>query len=353
MLWAVVMAGGQGTRFWPASRKAMPKQFLSLLGQETMIEQTINRLPKKLPRKNILIVTQAEKTALVRKLLKLPAGQVLGEPVGRNTAPCLALAAAKIIRQDPDAVLVMLPSDHIIQKPKVFQKALLDAAAVTQKSGLPVTFGIKPSSAHTGYGYLEMAGSFKAAKQKNVYHLKAFHEKPNKSKANKFFKSKKFLWNSGMFVWRADSLLSAMEVHVPEAYRLAVKITEKNFNARMKSDFKKMPNVSIDYGIMEKLKGRILTMPVDFGWSDVGGWKALSELLPKNKDGNTVVGATVSVKSKGNFVKSKKVVALLGVQDLAIVDTDDALLVCPIEDAENVRAIVDLLSADKKLSKLL
>lgn len=353
MIWAVIMAGGQGTRFWPESRRAMPKQFLSLFGKKTLIEQTVDRLPRQVSRKQVLVVTQAEKTALVRRLLKLPADQVIGEPVGRNTAPCLALAAAKIIRRDPDAVLVMLPSDHVILKTASFQKALKDAAAVTMKSGLPVTFGIRPSSAHTGYGYLEMAGLFKNSVSKQTYHLKAFHEKPDAARAAKFLKAGNFLWNSGMFVWRADSLLAAMEEHLPEAYRLAVKITDKNFTQRMKTEFKKMPNISIDYGIMEKLQGRILTMPVDFGWSDIGGWKALAELLAKDKNGNTAGAQLVSVKSSGNLVRSKRVVALLDVRDLVIVDTEDALLVCSRQEAEDVRVVVELLRADSKLSKLL
>lgn len=353
MNWAVIMAGGRGTRFWPASRNANPKQFLSLFGKKTLLEQTADRLTGVVGSSQRVVVTQNEKKPLVRRLLKAGSSQVIGEPVGRNTAPCMILAACQIVRRDPDAVIAFLPSDHHIALEKVFKSSLRAAFKAARLSEMPVTFGIRPSAPFTGYGYLEMGPAAEKTDDFTIYKLKAFHEKPSKEKAVRFFKSGRFLWNSGMFVWRADKLLEAAREFLPEAYALADEITKSRSEKTLARLFPKMPNISIDYGLMEKMKGRILTLPVDFGWSDVGGWSALADLLPGDASGNVVQGHSVLVRSSGNFVKSSgKLIALVGMKDCVVVDTPDAVLVCPKSQTESIREVVEALKTSGQSSYL-
>lgn len=352
MLWAVLMAGGSGTRFWPESRRANPKQFLKIFGRKTLLEATAHRLAGLVPPSRMLVITLgAKRTHAARLLKKIPSRQILGEPVGRNTAPCAILAAAWIVKQDPNAVIALLPADHRIEKENAFRRSLLEAAKVAARTEYPVTFGIKPDSPHTGYGYLELG-----QRTGHVYRLERFHEKPDHATANRFLKSSRFLWNSGMFIWRADALLAAAKRHLPRAYKLAEKIAAGSVQPDMKHHWAAMPNISMDYGLMEKLGGKILTMPVDFGWSDVGGWLALAAIWPKDRSGtsgNVLLGNVLAVDSSGNVVKSgRRLVVMLGMKDHVVVDTDDALLVCPKLKTENIREIVAALKA-KKLERYL
>ena len=353
MNWAVIMAGGRGTRFWPASRNQTPKQFLALFGKKTLLEQTASRLGTAVTSDRRIAVTQKDNKSLVQRLLQLPRQQVIGEPVGRNTAPCMILAAFEISRRDPDAVIALLPSDHRIADPVRFRKALKAAFRSARSTGMPVTFGIRPTEPHTGYGYLEMGVEDHRIGEFTIRRLKAFHEKPSKEKAERFLKSGRFLWNSGMFVWRADSLLDAAREHLPEAFLIAREISADRSLKAMNRLFPKMPNVSIDYGLMEKLKGRILTMPADFGWSDVGSWNALAQLLPADSSGNSAPAGTVFIRSSGNFVKSTgKLVALVGIQNAVVVETPDALLICSKSETESIREAVNALEQSGRRSFL-
>jgi len=349
MLWAVIMAGGSGTRFWPESREKNPKQFLQVFGQETLLEQTVSRLKKNIPSSRILVITQKNKVALSRKLLKsLPPSHIIGEPVGRNTAPCAVLAAAIALKKDPKAIIGLFPADHLISKPSVFKKAVAAATKIAWEEKLPVTFGIKPSFPHSGYGYLEMDKQIRRVAGFAAYRLKRFHEKPSHKKAVTFVRSKRFLWNSGMFVWRADELLKTAQRYLPAVERTASKIVKGNFAKNMERFFKSMPNVSIDYGLMEKMKGKILTMPMDLGWSDLGGWHSLHEIFPQDAHGNITIGSNLLIESSGNIVKSNdRLVALLGVKDLVVIDTPDALMICPKEQTESIRSIVKELRQRK------
>lgn len=349
MLWAVIMAGGSGTRFWPESREDQPKQFLSIFGKKTLLEQTMVRLRGVIPKSRIIVVTQADKVSFIHKKYKLPKKQIIGEPVGRNTAPCAALAATLAYKQDKNAVIALLPADHRIEREARFKKLLKEASVVTTNLGAPVTFGIKPTSPHTGYGYLESSKLELKKGGFSIYRLKQFHEKPKLKLAKQFVKSKKFLWNSGMFVWAAKDLLEATKKHLPKAYRLSKEIVKGNLDKNMKAQFKKMPNISIDFGLMEKLKGQILTVPVDLGWNDLGGWLSFEKLWKKDFGKNALEGEVLLIESKRNIVKSSKnrMVALLGVEDLVVVDTEDALLVCPKAKAEQVRKVVDQLKKGK------
>jgi len=348
MLWAVIMAGGSGTRFWPESRRKNPKQFLTLFGKKTLLEQTASRLKPAIPRNRTLVFTQEENIARVSKLIGIPRSQVIGEPVGRNTAPCAALAASLVLKKDPRAVLAILPSDHHIGKPALFRKALMAASQVSTEQGLPVTFGIKPSFAHTGYGYLELDHLIAKKNRFSIHRLKRFHEKPSQTRAQIFFKSKRFLWNSGMFVWCADDLLEAARTYLPEVHQLLKKIMEFPLAKGLKRYYPSMPNISIDYGLMEKLQKGILAMPINMDWSDLGGWLSFEKFWPRDKFRNVLKGKAIILDSSNNIIKTdRRLIALVGVKDLVVVDTEDALLLCSRRQSEAVRELVRQLEKEK------
>lgn len=354
MNWAVIMAGGSGTRFWPESRSDLPKQFLGLFGKKTLLEQTRDRLLKIVPRERILVFTQKNKVTLTRKLLGLPAAQVIGEPVGRNTAPCAAWAASLVLGKDPSAVLGIFPADHYIRDEKRFARVLRAAYRTAEREGMPVTLGIKPDCPHTGYGYLEMGPKVFASEGVPVHRLKRFHEKPGPAAAKRYCRSGKFLWNAGIFIWRADCLLETARKHLPRVFRTVTAIVnEKIPVGQIKNLFAKLPAVSIDHGFMEKIPGQILTIPVSMGWNDVGGWSALRNLLRKDQKGNAVSGNTLLVDSSDNFIRSKqKLIAVIGLKGHVVVESDDAILVCPVERTESVREIVSALAQTKRVRYL-
>jgi mannose-1-phosphate guanylyltransferase len=354
MLWAVIMAGGSGTRFWPESRRKNPKQFLRIFGKRTLLEETTARLGKAVPPSRIIVVAQNEKVSQVRRLLKaVPPRQIFGEPVGRNTAPCAVLAAAIVSEKDSEAVVALLPADHSIKNVLLFQKALKAAYEIAQREKYPVTFGIKPAFPHTGYGYLELNRLVQRDGRFLVYRLKRFHEKPDLKKAAAFFHWGRFLWNSGMFVWRADELLRAAEAYLPEAYRLIHKMMAHGIEKGMRRFYRDMPNISIDYGLMEKMRGKILTIPVELGWNDVGGWNSLAELRSHDKNQNVTVGKVLLIESTGNIVKANdRLIALVGMKDHVVIDTRDALLVCPRQKTESIRKVVEELK-NRKWTKYL
>ena len=342
MNWAVIMAGGSGTRFWPESRKHRAKQFLSLFGRKTLLEQTFDRVKKVIPPSRILVFTALDKAASTAKLLHIPRAQVIGEPVGRNTAPCAAWAASLILQKDPSAVLGIFPADHFIKDKITFAKFLRVAYEQADKEGMPVTLGIKPSQPHTGYGYLEMAGKKATVRGTPVFFLKRFHEKPKLARARVYFRSRKFLWNAGIFIWRADCLLETTRLELPAVFKKVVRIAAGGIStATVKKLFSGVPNISIDYGLMEKLPGGILTIPAAIGWNDVGSWSALKEVLPVDKKGNLSIGNNLLLESSGNVVKgSGRLIATVGLKDHVVVDTGDAVLVCPVNKTESIRKVV-------------
>ncbi len=340
--WAVIMAGGSGTRFWPESRKHRAKQFLNIFGPKTLLEQTFDRVKKVVPSSRILVFTALAKAALTAKLLRIPRSQVIGEPVGRNTAPCAAWAASLILRKDPSAVLGIFPADHFIKDEAIFAKVLRVAYEQADREGMPVTLGIKPDQPHTGYGYLEMAGKKAVVHNVPVFFLKCFHEKPKLGTARKYFRSTRFLWNAGIFIWRADCLLETTRRELPAVFKTVVKIAAGGISAAsVKKLFAKVQSISIDYGLMEKLSGGILTIPVAMGWSDVGSWATLGNLLPVDRSGNLSIGNNILMKSSGNIVKGTgRLIATVGLKDHVVVDTGDAVLVCPVSETESIRKIV-------------
>ncbi len=350
MRWAVIMAGGSGTRFWPESRRHLPKQYLNLLGPQTLLEQTFRRLLRVVPVSRILVFTAQDKRSLTARLLDLPKTQVIGEPVGRNTGPCAAWAASHILARDPSAVLGIFPADHYIKDEKTFARVVWTAYEQAEEKGMPVTLGIEPSRVHTGYGYLEKGALLSTVRGTKIFVLKRFCEKPERAVAERYVRSGKFLWNAGIFIWRADCLLETTRNCLPAVFRGVTKITTGKLSpVAVQRTFRRIPSVSIDHGLMEKLKGTILMIPVSMGWNDVGNWATLRDLLPMDGRGNVTLGRSLLVESSGNIVKAKdRLIATVGLKDHVVVDTGDVVLVCPIHATEEIRKIVSMLSRKRQ-----
>ncbi len=343
-LFAVVMAGGSGTRFWPLSRRLRPKQLLALAERDrTLLASTIDRVSPIIPPERVLIVTGQHLADATRAAAPtLPAHNVLAEPVAKNTAPCVAWAAYHALARDPDAVLAVLAADHFV----VDRAAYLDVvgrAVQAAADGSLVTVGIKPTRPETGYGYLEVGGEVGPGFSHTVLR---FVEKPNAEKALEFVQSGRFLWNSGQFFFRADAIVRAFEQHMPELAAAMSGVRHAGSLAEelivVDAAYASARSVSIDHGVMEKAE-KVRVIPGEFGWSDVGSWTTSWELAARDAADNA--GDAVLIDARGNFVHGQpgKVVALLGVEDLVVVDTPDALLVMPRSRAQDVRAIVDAL----------
>ncbi len=352
-VYTVIMAGGSGTRFWPLSRKRHPKQFLALAGDggTPMITATARRVASLSPIANVLVVTRADLADATRAALPdLADENLLLEPAGRNTAPCVAWATAAVQRRDPRAVIVVLAADAYIADEPAFVRAL-ETACEAAATGAIVTLGIKPTRPETGYGYLHVGDAMRGAPE-GVRRVRAFVEKPDAARARTFVEGGAHLWNAGIFVFRADVMRAAVARHLP-----AVSEAVDAFDAAARAPggearevaarYPLLPSVSVDYGVMEKVD-EVAVVPVDCGWSDVGSWQASWELGARDAQGNAVrADGAVLADAEGNVVVAPagKVVALVGVRDLVVVDTPDALLVVPRERAQDVKKAVDALAA--------
>ncbi len=358
----VILAGGRGTRFWPLSRRKRAKQMLALDGDRTMIQQTVDRLLALADPKRFWIVTNDDlRDGIAKQLPKLPKKQIVAEPVGRNTAPAIGLAAFIIQRQDPDAVIGLFPSDHVIANEKEFRRIIKRAAEIAAAGENMVVMGIQPNRAETGYGYIE-AG---AASQPDVLNVRRFTEKPDTDTAQRFLAAGNFYWNSGMFVWGARTLANALKEHLPNTAPILEEIAAaygtKKFEKVFAKLYPKCENISVDYAVLEPRsakgegKSHLYCLPSNFGWNDLGSWAALFEhRSAKQKDGNNVIHAADSfiLNADGNYVHSpKKFVATVGVKDLVIVETEDALLITTREKCQDVGKVVKHLD-EKKLVKL-
>lgn len=361
MVYAVIMAGGSGTRFWPRSIKSMPKQFLNLFGEGTMIQNTAKRIEEIIPQERVMVVTNDNYVSIVKEQLpKVPEDNIVGEPVAKNTAPCVAIAAELLYKKDPDAVMVVLPADHHITDPEGFNKVLKSAVAKAESGEHLVTIGINPSRPETGFGYIHAdnteADSFVG---NNVHPVKAFTEKPDGITAQKFVESGDYFWNSGMFIWKASTVLSEIKKHLPDMYEevkaASPELYESTHDAAINDFYHACKSISIDYGIMEKA-GSVFVVPGEFGWNDVGSWTAVYDLAEKNKNGNSVqtLNATFA-ESEGNLVLSsgEKMISLVGMENVAVVETEDAILVCNLDKAQGVKQIVDQLKASPDYNKFL
>ncbi|MCA9593425.1 MAG: mannose-1-phosphate guanylyltransferase [Myxococcales bacterium] len=350
-VFSIILAGGSGTRFWPASRRARPKQLLGLgaSSEESLIASTVRRLLPLCAAEHVLIATGAHLLDATRRALPdLPESSFLGEPIAKNTAPCIGWATAIACRRDPDAVVMVLPSDHHIGDEPAF-RAALTRALDSARAGVITTIGITPSRPETGYGYIE-AGDVVS---EGVRRVQRFVEKPDVDRAKEYVASGRYFWNSGMFFFRGRDMLEALRAHEPaiargiEAIDVAAREGTAAEVAATRAAFDAFPSISIDYAVMERAE-RLHVVPASFGWSDLGSWHSAWELAEKDPAGNAAPEGAVLVDAKDNLavtLHGKKVVALVGVEGLCVVDTEDALLVMPRERAQDVRLVVDALKA--------
>lgn len=344
---AVIMAGGKGERFWPRSRVQYPKQFLSLTGDgETMIQKTVRRLKGLTAPTHIYVVTNEDYISLAREQLpQLPKENFLSEPVPRNTAPCIALAAAVIAKRHGDAVMLVLPADHLIRHESLCTDTLRRAVMAAEAGENLVTIGITPTYPETGYGYIEFSPSDTAPQ--GVYRVDRFREKPDEETAREYVESGRFLWNSGMFAWKVSAYLDALRRCLPTVAegteRLKAACDTEEFEAVLQEEFPKMPSVSVDYGVLEQAE-RLFTVPAGFGWDDVGSWPALGRVAKTDTNGNYRSGDIITVGTKNCiFSGGKRLIAAVGLENIILVDTDDALLACSVKSAQNVRKITEML----------
>jgi mannose-1-phosphate guanylyltransferase len=359
----VILAGGRGTRFWPLSRKKRAKQLLALDGKQTMIQQTVARLTPLSPTGNFWVITNEDlRPAIVKQLPKLPKAHVLAEPVGRNTAPAIGLAAFLLLREDPDAVIGMFPSDHVIADEKRYRETMERGIEIAAAGANIVVLGIRPTRAETGYGYIEADGLY----QGDALRVHRFTEKPNADTAAEFIAAGNYFWNSGMFLWSARTLADALREHLPKTAPILEEIASKFGTSKFAATFRKLypkcENVSVDYAVLEprSAKGEqdsnIFCLPADFGWNDLGSWTALHEHHTAKStppEGNLIDAAgTFVLNARGNYVHAPgKFVAAVGVSDVVVVETPDALLITTRQHAQDVGKIVKYLD-EKKLHKL-
>jgi mannose-1-phosphate guanylyltransferase len=348
-IYAVIMAGGSGTRFWPRSRKKRPKQLLNITGDEILLKKTIDLITPIIPANRITIVTTLLQADSVKNTVsQIPKDNIIIEPFGRNTAPAIGIAALFIEKRDTqDAVMVVLPADHYIQDTKTFHQTILAGAAQASQKDCIITIGIPPRGPETGYGYIE-AGELKD-KKNAIYSVTSFHEKPDLHTAERFIEQGTFYWNSGIFIAKTSTMLKEIKKYLPHNYQGLMKIrtsfgTDQESNV-INSVYKDMEAISIDYGVIEKTE-RVFMIEGNFGWNDVGSWPSAAQYWPKDSKNNAFIGELIGLDSAECIVYSpKKPVALLGVKDLVIVEDKDALLVCKKERAQDVKKIVEILQS--------
>lgn len=359
----VILAGGRGTRFWPLSRKKRAKQLLALDGKQTMLQQTVSRLLALAPAKKFWIITNEDlRPAILRQLTKLKKTQVLAEPVGRNTAPAIGLAAFLLLREDPNAVIGMFPSDHVIADEKRYRETLERGTEIAASGPNIVVLGVRPNRAETGYGYIEAGALY----QGEALRVRRFTEKPNAETAAEFVAAGNYFWNSGMFLWSAQTLADALREHLPKTAPILEEIASTfgtgRFGATFRRQYPKVENISVDYAVLEprsakgEQKSNIFCLPADFGWNDLGSWTALHEhhnAKSTPAEGNLIASAgTFVLNSRGNYVHApNKFVAAVGVSDLVVVETEDALLITTLQHAQDVGKVVKFLD-EKKFNKL-
>ena len=344
--YAVIMAGGVGSRFWPVSRVKKPKQFLDILGLgKSLLQMTYDRFADILPAENIYIVANAAYEGLIKEQLPdISSNQILSEPVAKNTAPCIAYASYKIASKDPNAVMIVAPSDHLIMNEAEFKKQVNLASEYAKNNSSLVTLGIKPTRPDTGYGYIQYHQDHV---QEGIHEVKTFTEKPNEELAEQFIESGDFLWNAGIFIWGAQSILNAFDQHLPEMAELFSSGNETYYSDEERQFVDRVypvcQSISIDYGIIEKSES-VVVLPSDFGWSDLGTWKSLQEVAEANEDNNVFISKHVEAHESSNnlvFAPEDKLVVLEGVSDVFVLDTGDALLVCHRSKEQEVKRIVN------------
>ncbi len=343
---ALIMAGGRGERFWPKSRRNMPKQFLSLTDDgRTMIQLTVDRILPLVAMEDIFVVTNRDYRDMVRRQLpEVPEENILCEPVGKNTAPCIGLGAVHIARRYGDAVMFVLPSDHMITYSSLFLNTLQDACAAAEQGENLMTIGIAPDSPETGYGYIKFKPDEAVGR---AFAVDRFVEKPDLETAKAYIASEQYLWNSGMFIWKASAILKALERHLPDICeglrRIGDAVGTEMERQVLEREFRAFRPESIDYGVMEKADN-LYVLTGAFGWDDVGSWPAVSRIKKTNEYGNVVEGNVVTVDTRNTIIQGeRKLIAAVGLRNLIVVDTEDALLICSGDSAGEIRKVLENL----------
>jgi mannose-1-phosphate guanylyltransferase len=356
-LFAVVLAGGVGTRFWPLSRRKNPKQFLPIVSDKTMIEETVLRLSPLIPPGNIVTISGAEHAGTIKNLLpSLPEQNILIEPQAKNTAPSLLLATASIYLHNPKTVVAALPADHLITDPSQFLKKIAAGAEAASQEGSLVTFGVPPTFPATGYGYIQFSTEGILEVQDELFYaVQEFKEKPDKVQAQDFLEAGNCYWNSGMFLWQAETFAQKLEEYAPELFAFWIEILQAlgaNDSDRIIRIFEDLPAISIDYALMEKACG-VRMCEGNFGWSDVGSWTSLGEIWKKDEQGNSCRGESIILETRGCQVYNPdRLTALIGIEDIIVVNTDDALLICHRDHDQKVKEIVEGLKKRGKAEYL-
>ncbi len=348
-IFVVLMAGGVGTRFWPRSRARTPKQVLDIVDHETMMKATYKRLKGLVEPERIFVVTNQDQMPVIRKQIpKLSEQNFIIEPMGRNTAPCIGLAATMVQQIDADGIMVVLPADHLITDTSEFKRVIRHAAKYAWESDGLVTLGINPTHPATGYGYIQRGEEVSKLDDHGVYKVKTFAEKPNLETALRFLESGDFYWNSGMFIWKVSSILKEIEVKLPELHegllQIKSQLNKKNFNSVLEDVYRRIRGISIDYGVMQTAQN-VFVIPTVMGWSDVGSWEVVYEISEKDNNKNSGNCKEIQALDSGeNYIYApKKMVGLVGVKNLVIVDTGDALLVCRKNHSQDVKELVEQL----------
>ncbi len=348
-IYAVIMAGGVGSRFWPRSKEKSPKQLLKIFGNNSMIQDTVYRLKDIVDNDNIFIITnKIQQSEIKNQLPQIPCENIIEEPFGRNTAACIGLASIIINSKDKDAVMIVLPADHIIKNVDEFHRTLNDAAEFAFESKGLVTIGITPTRPETGYGYIQIDEKII---KKNIYKVYTFAEKPNYATAVRFLESGDFFWNSGMFIWRADAILDEIKIYMPDLHEglkeISSSLNTEKYDKTLAVVYGQLRNISIDYGIMEKSQKVYLTKG-DFAWSDVGSWEEVYQLSEKDSDGNAKVGNIYTEMTIDSYIYSpNKFTSVIGVDNVIVINTDDALLVCRRDQSQEVKKVIDHLKINK------
>ncbi|MEX1029326.1 MAG: mannose-1-phosphate guanylyltransferase [Paenibacillaceae bacterium] len=349
---SLIMAGGKGERFWPKSRTSLPKQFLNISGNKSMIQQSITRLEQLIPIEQIFVVTNELYAELIKaQIPQLPIENIIIEPIGRNTAPCVGLASIIIEERFPDSTMVVLPSDHIIQNEQGFIQILQTAVQIASNDHNIVTLGISPTYPETGYGYIESSEEVQQINDLEVHKVTKFVEKPDVKTAQEYLNSGNYFWNSGIFIWKTSVIRACIKEFMPDMHDVleTMKAGFELGNAKeiIRNEFYKMPDQSIDYGIMEKADN-IYVIPCLFGWDDVGSWTALERINDLDENGNVIRGNILNLDTKGCIIESNgKLIATLGISDLIIVETEDVTLICSKDKAQELKSLIKELKIQK------
>lgn len=344
--YTVIMAGGGGTRFWPLSRQNKPKQLLNISGNDTMINDTILRYKSVISTENTIVVTNRSQVSLLEEILleDVPRRNILKEPISKNTAACILYAALYIHKKNDDSVMAVLPSDHFITNENSFREVLERACQLAESTDNLITIGIKPSFPSTGYGYINFNKNILA---NGAYEVNEFVEKPSFEKAKHYLATGEYLWNSGMFLWKTSKIIESFQRYLPRLYKSMMsaynEIGTKYEEEAISEVYKTLPNISIDYGILER-SDDVIVIPGDFGWNDVGSWDALGAIFPTDDDGNIMKAKHIGFDTKNSIIfGNDRLIATIGIENLIIAETNDALLVCPKDKAQEVKNIVDML----------